>query len=55
MNPKINLEYIGGDDDECEVFFENEFLGFVPFWDSLEETQKISAVNDLIDMTSNAD
>lgn len=52
MDPKIKLNVV---ENECEVFFENEFLGFVPFWDSLEETQKISAVNDLIDMTSNAD
>lgn len=40
---------------EAEVFIDGEFLGSVPFWNSLEETQKISAINDLKDQSSNND
>ena len=55
LDSKINLEYIGKDNDECQIWYDGEFLGSISNWTSLTESEQIRKVNDLVDQYSNAD
>ena len=55
MNPKVNLEYIGNGIDECQVWFDGEYLGSISPWKVLNESEQIEKINDLIDQYSNND